>query len=60
MTRGTLSDDKSVRKHASARNRKPRYQGVVGAIPLLLAVLALVSLYAEVLRSRWRCRGSRV
>lgn len=47
MTRGTLSDDKSVRKHASARNRKPRYQGVVGAITATLAVLALVSLYAE-------------
>jgi S-DNA-T family DNA segregation ATPase FtsK/SpoIIIE len=47
MAKVTLNDNKSVKKKAIKKDRKLRYQGILGVVTVTFGILALVSLYAE-------------
>lgn len=47
MARVTLSDNKSAKKKTIGKDRRLRYQGILGVVTVTFGILALVSLYAE-------------
>lgn len=47
MAKAALNDNKQVTNKAIKKEKKLRYQGIIGVLTVALGILALVSLYAE-------------